>query len=274
MCVCLGWWSAFGGLGWVCLGVCSNAILLAHSPLSPCRCSGRSRCRYCVDWEVQQWSPSDRNKEEYISAFPLCKSVLHLVCGLAQRAVRKGSVLVMDSFFCSVKVFRALRAAGYWAVGTVRKNAGIPKGETWGKCSSRPHGSCRFAVSREGDLLYQQWQDRGVVRLLSTHHLGVGGPPDAVAGMPGVELVRRRLGKGEEFRIVDVVRPPAASDYAAYYDGVDYHDQVSVCYRCCPIFITTTPPLCCQPRRVPPPTHLIAIPRAPSIIIVCVHCGC
>lgn len=164
-----------------------------------------------------------------------------MVVGLVKRGAREGSVIVTDSFFTSVKTFRALRAAkgakgiGFWAVGTVRVDRGVPRGLTWRSVGRKAHGTARFAVSREGDLLYQQWVDRGLVRVLSTHHRGVGGPPHALADMEGVRKVLRRLGKGEDFHVVEVPQPPAVAAYSDAYGGVDAHDQVSTiaCVRVC-----------------------------------------
>ena len=122
--------------------------------------------------QVHDWSAFDRNNPEYIALHPYAASVKELVVHLARRLPSdRGQkyVFVTDNYFTSPAAFLQLMDLGHHAVGTVKSRSGIPQHLMWKKKDARrPPGTATFLRTTDRKLLLQEWQDSGLVRVLST----------------------------------------------------------------------------------------------------------
>lgn len=118
---------------------------------------------------MHYWRPSDKTNPAYVEVHPYAGSVSALCVNMMQRLRSTEHTMVCDNYFTTPKCFRALREAGFHAVGTVKQRSGIPKSAMWPKNDSRrPSGAARASRSTDRILVLQEWQDSGLVRVLST----------------------------------------------------------------------------------------------------------
>lgn len=179
---------------------------------------------------VHDWTSEDKKNPEYILAHPPAKGLVELVTAMASKLSTAGHCVVMDNYFSSVAGFRALVSSGYHAIGTLKYNHGVPQDVLWtGKTQKRAPGTAQWVRSKEMDILVQQWQDGGIVSVMSTYHSGVSGPPDTISTHPDVQKVARWRKKDNEWKKTDLPVPPAVRDYQQNMGGVDRADQVSAC---------------------------------------------
>jgi hypothetical protein len=127
--------------------------------------------------QVHDWLESDKSKSEYIALHPYAASVKDLVVHMASRMPSdKGQkyIFVTDNYFTSPAAYLALLDMGHHAVGTVKSRSGIPQHMLLKKKDSRrPSGAATYLRSTDRKLLLQEWQDSGLVRVLSTGMLCV-----------------------------------------------------------------------------------------------------
>ena len=128
--------------------------------------------RYTFNMQVHDWLTSDKTNVEYIASHPYAESVQNLVVHMAQRLPsEKGQryTIITDNYFTSPAAYLRLFELGHHAVGTVKSRSGIPAYMLWKKKDSkRPSGAARFLRSTDRKLMLQEWQDSGLVRVLST----------------------------------------------------------------------------------------------------------
>lgn len=149
---------------------------------------------------------------------------------MARRIRGDRHTLVCDNYFTSVKAFLAIKdiAPNFHAVGTLKQRSDVPAKLLWPKKNNRrPRGSARFLRLTNRALLLQEWQDGGLVRVLTTGFVGFRGKPQTYGALPGIAHVDRWLltGSGGWTR-VQVPCPPAVKFYQEKMGGVDKSDQV------------------------------------------------
>lgn len=183
---------------------------------------------------VHDWLPADKAHADYVKLHSYCASKASLVQHMAKQLNSTHHTIVMDNYFSSPACFRRLREAGFHAVGTLRANSGVPRSLLLKKNDARrPVGTAHFLRTTDRQLLVQEWQDRALVRVLSTGHFGVSGLPDRLKTMPGVESVSRKQKDGT---VREIPCPPALRAYQTGMAGVDHSDQVCLhLFRPCPL---------------------------------------
>ena len=185
-------------------------------------------CRFTHRFQVHHWVPEDKKNADFVEKHPYCKGTAELVVHMAKRLPSKHHTITMDNFFTSARAFRELRALGFHAVGTVKSKSDIPAYLLSSKKDSkRQRGTARMLRSTDRMLLLQEWQDGGLVRVLSTGHVGYAGLPDAYKGKPGVEMVGRWRKDGHSWTNSSMPCPPAVVAYQEAMRGVDMADAVS-----------------------------------------------
>lgn len=202
---------------------CELSTMLTHSFWAGFR-------RYIYFFLAHDWVPADKKKVAYFTARPWVKNVSELVQYLAAKLPSSSYVIVTDSYFTSAKTFRALRASGFHAVGTLKGNSDVPKELLWRKHQKLDFGTSKFLRSTDRKLLVQEWKDSAVVRILSTFHKGVAGTADKLALDPSVQQVQRWRKDGLAYARSSVGCPPAVRFYQATMRGVDMADQVHVLF--------------------------------------------
>lgn len=206
-------------------GVC---VLSWFSSASVHPCSGS--CRFSHHFLIHDWLPTDKSNARYVELHPYCASKAALVEFMAKKLNSPHHTVTMDNYFTSCAAFRALRALGMHAVGTLRANSDVPRSVLWNKRNAgKAPASARFQRTTDRILLLQEWQDRGLVRVLSTGHVGFNGRPASYSNKPGVVSIIRKDASGREH---SVPCPPAVHHYQHHMGGVDRADQVScTCVR-------------------------------------------
>ncbi len=136
------------------------------------RCWFMSDHRYMFDIQPHDWSTADKANAAYIERHPYAKSIEELVVymsSLLPSERRQKYIIVTDNYFTSPAAYLRLLALGHHGVGTIKSRSGIPQWLLWKKKDSRrPSGTARFLRSTDKKLLLQEWQDSGLVRVLST----------------------------------------------------------------------------------------------------------
>jgi hypothetical protein len=153
---------------------------------------------YCFDFLLQSWGSADRKrfgaafKRTYPHLVSTAAMCLHMVLRsvkvsqrvlgfglvlpclrtdvcvtpLSVRALqRTGHIIVTDRYFTSVKLLRALRAAGHHLVGTLKAGRGVAKELLWARGKKMLRWSAVFRRSFDLSMLLQSWQDRGHVHV-------------------------------------------------------------------------------------------------------------
>jgi hypothetical protein len=192
--------------------------------------------RFAHELQVHDWTPTDRTKAAYVARNPHAGGTAALVVDMAKRLEGRAHTIIMDNYFTSPKAFQTLFDLGFHAVGTLKSRSGVPKWLLWGKKQSgRPAGTAHFLRSTDGKLLVQEWQDSGLVRVMSTGHVGYGGLPATYANKPGVESIGRWRKGDTQWQRAEFPCPPAVVFYQKHMRGVDMCDAVraiSDCVNC------------------------------------------
>ena len=192
---------------------------------------------FCLAFIVHTWLPEDRALPSFRAAFPHCQSVVDIVVYLVSCAVRTaatavGYIVVTDRWFTSMSLLRALVRLGHHLVGTVTpKKSGVPQRLFWSpKSSQRVRASARFARSTHESVLLQQWQDRGMVAVLSDLFVGVRGSPDQLRGNKDCPYTTKRkvcVSAAESaYERREFPVPPATLCFQTWMRGVDRNDQL------------------------------------------------
>ena len=199
-----------------------------------CRCF-LVRSRYTFAFQPHDWVKQDKNNPAYIEKHPYAASVNALVKYLASQLRERGHVIYMDNYFTSATTFRELLDMGHHAVGTMKSTRGELSSLLWKQSKKRPAGMSRFLRSTDRKLVVQEWQDSGLVKVMSTFHTGLAGTADSLRGKPGVEAVIRKRKTGYVYRPLEIPCPPAVLSYQQHMRGVDMADAVSFAlhFVCC-----------------------------------------
>ncbi len=154
---------------------------------------------YCFDFLLQSWGSADRKRfgaafkrtyphlvstaamcvhmvqrsvkvSQRVSGFSgaasVCALTFVLPPSLSVRALqRMGHIIVTDRYFTSVKLLRALRAAGHHLVGTLKAGRGVAKELLWARGKRMLRWSAVFRRTFDLSMLLQSWQDRGHVHV-------------------------------------------------------------------------------------------------------------
>jgi hypothetical protein len=183
--------------------------------------------RFAYEFQVHDWTPADRTNPAYVARCPWAGGTADLVVDMAKRLEGRAHTIICDNYFTSAKAFRALRGLGFHAVGTLKSRSGVPKQLLWKKKQTgRPSGAAHFLRSTDGQLLVQEWQDSGLVRVMSTGHVGYGGLGPTYTGKPGVEVVERWRKGVTNWERANFPCPPAVVFYQQNMRGVDMCDAV------------------------------------------------
>ncbi len=180
------------------------------------------RCndRYTFSALVHQWTAVDKLNPEYIRYHPYAKCIQDLVCWLVRQLRKLGHTVVLDSYFCYVTTARALLAAGYNVVGSIKGTSGVPTDILWEKRETRQlFGASRGLRSRDGEIGVQQWKDTAVVSILTTVHPVVSGTPQQIAALSARvqgDVNRNRKDAAGVYSKAKSVRPVATHFYAKY----------------------------------------------------------
>jgi hypothetical protein len=187
--------------------------------------------RFLLGFEVQDWVSEDRTDVHIVAKRPYVGSTSALVVHLAEKVQQRPLIITMDNYFTSCKAFRALRAIGVHAVGTVRHRSDVPAKLLWPKARQRrPFGAALCFRSVDRVLLLQAWQDSSSVHVLSTCHGGVSGRPEKISLLPDVTKVSRQKRNGLIWNQLFIPCPPATAFYQNTMRGVDLADAVRNCF--------------------------------------------
>ena len=145
-------------------------------------------------------------KMDPISGFGHAETV---VLKLMEKLLDRGHALYVDNFYTSVPLAEALLNRKTLLCGTVRKNRKhLPKKVISTKLKKGQH-----IAEKKGLIVFEKWQDKREVLMLSTHHSG-----------KMVESTRRsRLGNKKK-------KPESVLSYNTYMCGVDRMDQLMSYY--------------------------------------------
>ena len=126
-----------------------------------------------------------------------------------EKLLDRGHALYVDNFYTSVPLAEALLNRKTLLCGTVRKNRKhLPKKVISTKLKKGQH-----IAERKGRMVFEKWQDKREVLMLSTHHSG-----------KMVESTRRsRLGNKKK-------KTESVLSYNTYMCGVDRMDQLMSYY--------------------------------------------
>jgi hypothetical protein len=188
-----------------------------------CKFKGRNRMKQymkakIIKWGYKIWKLCDAssaytlNLEVYTGAAEkkheqgLAYSV---VMKMMDQNLDKNHVVVMDNYFTSVPLFLDLFARSTYACGTVRSNRKFLP-EEYGKREDMSAGESIFWQS--GNLVATLWQDKQLVRLLST-----------CCEPEGPDTVKRRRRNQES---MSLPCPPVLKLYSQYMGGVDRSDRM------------------------------------------------
>jgi hypothetical protein len=127
--------------------------------------------------------------------------------------------VVCDNLFSSPRLFHDLMTKGFWAIGTLRPNkAGMPHSMVLHKGETRKCGSLVIKMHRHRQMCVMNWQDSGIVRLLSTKQ---------DPWRPNCNVVRRE--RGRRFHMV-VLSTLVQEEYEEFMRGVDVCDHLRGLY--------------------------------------------
>lgn len=178
---------------------------------------------------VHSWIPEDKKRAGFVEQHPYAESVASLVVHMAKQLPSPHHTIFCDNYFTSARAFRTMYDMGMHAIGTLKGKSDVPAALLWPKRdASRPVGSARFMRSTDRKLVVQEWQDGGLVRVMSTCHVGVAGKPGRYNTVPGVTTVTRWRRAGFTWQSSATPCPPAVRAYQVAMGGVDRSDQVRV----------------------------------------------
>jgi hypothetical protein len=180
---------------------------------------------------VHSWIPEDKKRAGFVAHHPYAESVASLVVYMAKQFPSTNHTMFCDNYFTSARAFRSMYDMGMHAIGTLKGKSDVPAAFLWPKRdASRPVGSARFLRSTDSDrkLVVQEWQDGGLVRVMSTCHVGVAGKPGRYDAQPGVTSVTRWRHAGLAWQSSATPCPPAVRAYQVAMGGVDRSDQVGI----------------------------------------------
>ena len=188
-----------------------------------CKFKGRNVMKQYMRAKIVKWGYKIWKLCDSSSAYTLSLDVYtgasetKLELGLAHAVVmklmgshlEKNHVVVMDNYFTSVPLFVNLLARSTYACGTVRSNRKyLP--EQFGTKQDLVPGKSKFWQS--GNLVATLWQDKQVVRILSS-----------CCEPQGADTVTRRR---RNQNTTSLPCPPAVKMYSQYMGGVDRSDRM------------------------------------------------
>jgi hypothetical protein len=159
-----------------------------------------------------------RVEEPQVEASAAYRVVMKLLKGLEE----KGHCVVMDNYFCSIPLFKALAKKGIYATGTVRSSRiGLPlhlkNTKAWKRCEQ---GHIEWAMHDSRFISCIMWKDKCPVLLISTHVNPIG-----FLCMPRDEVPRRNGAMKERIPTF-----PMLLKYTTFMRGVDVAEQLQASY--------------------------------------------
>jgi hypothetical protein len=190
-------------------------------------------------WEIKFWVLADsaskfiycfeiycgKNLEAKVTvAIPRAETnaAYGVVMKLLQGLERKRHCIVMDTYFCSIPLFKDLVTKGIYATGTVRSNRiGLPthlkNTKAWKRCNQ---GHIEWAMHESRCISCIMWKDKYSILLISTHAMPIGYPCMPYTTVP------RRNGPVRE----DIPTSPMLLKYTTFIKRVDVADQLHASY--------------------------------------------
>ncbi len=188
---------------------------------------------YCFDFCLQVWTSSDKKRPGFGAAFKHLRSTRSLVLHMLDRVseVGKSYILVTDRYFTSVNLLRDLIKRGHHLIGTIKSGRGIAKELFWSKNGKRARWDMQFMRSYDMRILFQSWQDRGSVHIITDLYVGILGSA-VTAAMTAAGYIKQRLrwilvdGPTNMYQQLQAAVPPSVFAFQQWYKGVDMFDQV------------------------------------------------
>jgi hypothetical protein len=185
-------------------------------------CLADSASKYVYRFEVycgRSYRTIDDNRRHARGEANLAKKV---VMDLVESIHDMGHVIVMDNFFSSIDLFKALQERGTYATGTIRSNRiGLPLCLKNTKAFNRnPQGTLDWRMHSSRKIACAIWKDKKSVLLISTHAKPLALPCEVIPKVP------RRNGADRPL----ISTSPAHLEYTTKMRGVDVADHLRSSY--------------------------------------------